>query len=228
MCVTRRWFSFLQIDHIPVLSYFSLLVVLTIYHPGYDSTIWNRSVHKLSWPEGQRVIRSVSVRGSRGPVNPIVAPKPQRAIPPTVYTHRFNHEFDYGIDPPPVPIDDRDVQPLPSDPATPRFPPLTWQEPTQPSLYPSHIQSALQPLRASHPVHAYGHRPQLQPIPPPLGDWPRQSPAVPSSSRPKQRIYPLSSAQDELGQSSQAGRPRPNTSPPRQHPLGPRTLELAR
>ena len=200
-------------------------MVLTIYHPGYDSEIWTRSVYKLAWPKGQR--ESPVPRDSRPPTNFILSPKPQRAIPPAVYATRSNHEFDYGMDAPPVPADDRYTQPLPSDSMNPQFPPLTgtWQEPTQPSLYPSHIQSALQPLRAPHPVHTHGHRPQLPPFPSPLGNWPRQNPTTHSSSR---RRYPLPPVADEHGQSPQAGGVGPSTSPPRQRPLGPRTLELAR
>lgn len=235
MCVARRSPSFPYIDRISVLSYFSLLMVLTICHPGYDSEIWNRSVHKIPWPKkDQRAIPSVSVPRPMDRVKSILAPKPRRTIPPAIYASRFSDEFGNGIDPPPVPVDDRDIQPLPSDPVNPRFPPLTWQAPIQPSFYPSHIQSALQPLRAPHPVHTYGHRPQLPPLPPPpppLGDWPRQNPTIQSSSRSKQRRYPLSSATENHEQSPQAGRLR-HTSPPRQRPatspLGPRTLELAR
>jgi len=167
--------AFTWIAAVILLFYFSLLFVLSLVHSRYDPTIWHRYIRKYPWSGSRQTLSSAPTSPSRPNFlkkSPsIVAPKPQRAVPPAIYAYRSGLGSEYEIEHyhPSTP----DIRPEPVVVTAP--PPAHFDSHLQvanntfPSLYPQFMHSTVTTSSSSQDErHIHD-----QPSPPPLGNWPR-------------------------------------------------------
>jgi hypothetical protein len=177
MFVIISLLNLLTEDHSTVLLYLLLLLVLSLVHSKYDSRIWQRYTRKSPWSGSRQTLSSAPTSPSRPHFlkkSPsIVAPKPQRAVPPGIYAYRSGLGSEYEIEHyhPQTPV-------TPPEPVLPVAPPPTHLDSnhyapnnTFPSLYPQYMHSTMT-IPNSSQDEQHIHNP---PSPPPLGDWPRRN-----------------------------------------------------
>lgn len=158
-----------------MLLYLSLLFILSLMHSRYDPSIWHRYIRKSPWSGSRQTLSSAPTSPSRPRFlkkSPsIVAPKPQRAVPPAMYAYRSGLGSEYEIEHyhPPTPVIRPEpvlaAAPLPTDLEAN----LQAANNTFPSLYPQFMRSTVTTPSSSQDEQ-HGHNP---PSPPPLRDWPR-------------------------------------------------------
>ncbi|RDB20964.1 hypothetical protein Hypma_011508 [Hypsizygus marmoreus] len=234
-----------------LLLYFFLLVTASLVHVKHDSRIWHCYVHKFPWSDCSRPLASTSYHASTAyPTSPspfpqflkkmpsIVAPKPQRPAPATIYAQRSGLGSEYEIESfsTPVPGMDRPAPHFPAMPAGFPIPHNTPQVETYqtPSLYPQYMESAFisQPLRVQLAPQPPTQRFQAPTSPSPLGDWPRPNAVMlPPSRARRNRPIPPAMGIDQLvvgGTPSSPTGPRPRPSGPRRRSDGePRSTRTA-
>jgi len=246
-CVsTQILLAFTWTIAIVLFGYFLLLFISSIVVAKTDPRIWQRAVRHFSYPDstmphytesGTNLIEKGLNRRSK---MSIVAPKPRRAAPASLY------EFQYGIggegynDPSTYAYAPRERVPIPPPPdviTDTRPQTAQWVRETSrhkpASLYPQPLQSTIAsfsfppynpPSRVSRPLA------DLSPQPLPLGDWPR-SDAL--SRPPRGRRHEHSTRSPTTKQRSKRNPPPtievPTLPPPavvlspsRSRPMGPR------
>ncbi|KAF8078048.1 hypothetical protein FPV67DRAFT_1405251, partial [Lyophyllum atratum] len=235
-CVsTRLLLAFTWIMTIILLSYFFLLVVASLVHLKHDSRIFHSYVHKFPWGEFRRSLPSAPASPSLPKflkkMPSIVAPKPQRPVPTTIYTHRAGLGSEYEIESYATPVPDMD-RPLPPFAPVPAIPTIhnsydipQLKESAELSFYPQYIQSTLIPeARRPAAVHAqtanatdsYVSTSLLQDSSP-LGNWPRRNPpSLPAAQTRTKPPIPVPVA------ALAATVTRNDSFPPRPRPSGPR------
>jgi len=156
-----------------LLLYLLLLLTLSVMHSKYEPRIWQSYIRKSPW-SGRHSLSSTPTSPARPHFlkkSPsIVAPKPQRAVPPAIYGYRSGLGPEYEIEHyhPPTPV----IRPEPvlAASSTVNHVEAKQQENTAlPSLYPQYMHST---TTIQSPYQA-GQRNHSPPSPPPLGDWPR-------------------------------------------------------
>lgn len=134
---TRLLVAFTWFMSVILLSYFSVVVLLTLFCMREDPAIWDRYIHKFPWNLSRRPIpRSVTSRLHR---ESVLALKSTLSVQNAVYAPRVgvgsNEMMKSDLS--------TDEHTLPSRASS------TLPKTAPPSLYPHHIQAILQPL----PMH---------------------------------------------------------------------------
>lgn len=166
----RAMMAFTWTAAVILLLYLSLLFILSLMHSRHDPAIWHRYIRKSPWSGCRQTLSSAPTSPSRpdflNKSPSIVAPKPQRAVPPAMYAYRSGLDPEYEIEhyhpstpapvvaaPPPAPLESN-LQ-VTSNPIS--------------SLYPQFMHSTVTSPSSSQD----GQHVNSPPSPPPLGNWPR-------------------------------------------------------
>ncbi|KAJ7156080.1 hypothetical protein C8R43DRAFT_999188 [Mycena crocata] len=180
---TRVLMAFTWLCTVILLIYLVLLVVLTFANRNNESVprIWECTVHNFPPLTSQRSHAPVTPylpRFSRDKMTEVVSPVPQRpnTVPSALYSHRSiglgsQYEIEHFRPPGHNP-----APPLPSSPVISpanhlhSSPSAAGTVQAAVALYPQFLSSAY--VSQPSPVHMQ-RNPPINPLPPPLGDWPR-------------------------------------------------------
>jgi hypothetical protein len=216
-CVTSNVvMAFIWIGTATLSLYLWPLLILTIVRRNQEPRVWQCYVREFPFPEFRQSL-------STPPASPlprflrkapsIVAPRPQRAVPRTIYSYRSGLGSEYEIEhyrPPSTLLRPERVA-VAAAPTS-----ETWQPSNSTSFYPQYLRPILTVPRPSHDAEPNRYKLPTPPSPPPLGDWPRMNATLPSQpGRSKRKPPPFTSAAPNAFTST------PSSTYPR--PSGPRS-----
>jgi predicted secreted protein len=166
----RAMMAFTWIVTVILLLYLSLLFVLSLMHSRYDPTIWHRYIRKSPWSGSRQTLSSAPTSPSRphfllNKSPSIMAPKPQRAVPPAMYAYRSGlseYEIEHYHPSTPAPV-------VAAPPPAHLDSNLQVASNPIPSLYPQFMHSTV----TTPSSFQDGQHVNNPPSPPPLGNWPR-------------------------------------------------------
>jgi len=166
-----------------LLSYFTLLFLLTLVKAREDGTVWQSDVLDISWQKTFGVIKRASMVPTlpefrcKGPV--IYAPKPRYIIPPLLDCRSARNSAYDSL--PPVLPSKYEVMERPAPVSY--GPSVVYQPQQQYSFYNPSVQKEMGPSRP--PPAQMGQSRRQHSSPPPLGDWPR----LDATSRPRSKRH---------------------------------------